>query len=502
MGFVGIDQFNDPTMLPAGFLQLAENVRVAAGSVVTRKGIHVLVSASGIISGGRFSDPAGGDHVALVKSDKVVFLASDGATFVDVALPSGVTILASENPRVIQAFGKVIIFRGGQTPLEFNGDLTVTAPAFVEKANIALADDLVLGAIIPCPNAAFGTYFVNRLIVPNVADSPTTIICSDSLDSDTYLRSFGEFFLNKGTSDETRAIVPFQEDQILVLNKRSIHLVNNISILGDASSTYEITRQFGIIGSEAWAQSGPHVYFLSTEGEIQILSPGVDPSKGVGIAVTKVSAENIPLSRPILKTMERLNISAANEVRACSFQNRIYFALPLDGSATNNVLVIYNALYQNWVSLDTFPTGFGITDLFTATVGGIERLVLVGSDGYAYVAEEGGGDVLASGVTYEIEPKIKTRAFIGGDRGVKRWTRGQLGVEGGTSVSISAETGAPDLSTSIRSESPTSGSQLTRFSIRRRGYSIAFEVTGTGNPTFKSVAVEATVSTRATTDIK
>ena len=495
LGFLGIDQFSDPTTLKPGFLQNAENVRIETGQVATRKGLkHYPLSEPGALSMGRFSDPAGEDYVAIVFPTKVLFWST--SVLREVALP--VTIASHENPRVLQLFGKVVIFRAGQRPLEFDGDFAVAAPAFTAKSTSSPG-----AGLIACPNAGFGVYFRNRLIVPNPDDSPTTIILSDIFDDNTFLRTDGEFFLNKGTSDETRAIIPYLEDQLLCMNRRSIHILNNLTNPTSAN-TYEITRQFGIIGPEAWAQSGAYTYFISAEGDVQVITPQTDPAKGMGIAVSKALAENVPVSRPIQKVMDRMNIAAGKEARGITFKNRVYFAIPLDNSEINSTCIVYDALLSAWVSIDTFPTDFGIKNFATMQIGNEERLMVLGTDGSLYLFEESDMDEIG-GVSTLISSKIKSRSYLVGDRGIKRFLRGQIGVEDsiGSSVAITAGTTSPDTTTEVRREfEPTPGYRLIRFGLRRRGYACDLELTTlTGRPTIKNFQLEGAVSTRATRDV-
>ena len=269
-----------------------------------------MVSDFSSFSGFRFSDPAGADWLGLVGASGCRFVHSTG--YEDVSYPPGVTLAEDDEPFAFQVFGKAMIFRKQGRPLEFDGDFN--SPTFVEKTT---SDSDTEDGLIPCPDSPFGLYFRNRLAVLNKADSPTTVIFSDLLDSDTFSRTTGEFFLNKGTSDETRALAPYLEDQVIVFNRRSIHLINGIATLD--SSTYEVTRQYGMAGNRAWAQSGPYTYFVSNEGDIQILTPQQNPAKGLGIAISKVASESIPLSRPNRSTMEQVSRAHLGEAQAVAF---------------------------------------------------------------------------------------------------------------------------------------------------------------------------------------
>ena len=109
------------------------------------------------------------------------------------------------------------------------------------------------------------------------------------------------------------------------------------------------------------------------------------------------------------------------------------------------------------------------------------------------------------GVDTLIVSKIKSRAYLIGDRGVKRFLRGQIGLDDstGSSVAITAKTTNPDTTTEVRREfEPTPGYRLIRFGLRRRGYACDLELTTlTGRPTIKNFQLEGAVSTRATRDV-
>ena len=48
-----------------------------------------------------------------------------------------------------------------------------------------------------CPNAPFGMYFANRIVVPHYDDSPSTVAFSDLLDASTF-SLINTFYANKG----------------------------------------------------------------------------------------------------------------------------------------------------------------------------------------------------------------------------------------------------------------------------------------------------------------
>ena len=134
---------------------------------------------------------------------------------------------------------KLILFRGeNKTPLEWDGDYT-TPTAFVVKQNAS-----PIAGRVQCPNTNFGTFFSNRLIVPQPSDSQYTVIASDLLDTDNFYAAESQFRINRGTADRLVGFTPYLENQLICFFRNSIHLINNIALTNSAA-VFEITRQRG-----------------------------------------------------------------------------------------------------------------------------------------------------------------------------------------------------------------------------------------------------------------
>ena len=283
-------------------------------------------------------------------------------------------------------------------------------------------------SIIVCPRAPFGIYYQNRLIVPRYETSSTTTIISDVLDYNTF-SLVNEFSANRGQADITLGYAPFVEDQLLVLNKRSIHVISGISNGGERIT--EITRQHGIAGHNAYAHSGSYTYFVSSEGNLEVLVPQLDPSKGLGIAVSKVNMDSTPLSDMVNDFMERVNLDAIDSCVVHYAKNLVYFALPIDGARLPNCILIYDSMRSFFVGLDTFgliPTSsntendatvhqFLIHDIKTH-----KHEVWVSANIGLFKYEKGA----KSDAGWAIETRLKTRDYLCQSTGVKKFTRGAV----------------------------------------------------------------------------
>jgi hypothetical protein len=294
---------------------------------------------------------------------------------------------------------------------------------------------------------------------------------------------------------------PYLENQLLVFFRNSIHMINNVAI-SSAAGVFEITRQRGCVARKSIAASGPQIYFLSDDG-VFTLQQGLDPAKGLGVAISKVSGEAIPLSRPIQDQFKEVNFASADKACGIVFDNKYYLAVPTGSSTDNNKILVYDILNTAWTSVDSFPAGFVIDDFVTVLHGSDptkRRLFAVNDKGW-HLIEEGTTDITgtvgsASTTSTAISAKLKTRSFTFGNIDVKSWKRGQLGCEvsNGDQFTIKVNTTDPDRTNTVHTESATSSEEkLIRFgSGRARGYAANVEIDVTaGRPSFRHVSLEA-----------
>jgi len=410
-------------------------------------------------------------------------------------------------PSILHANDKVFIFRSGARPLEWDnvfssGGAGVTSSKFAAKTNTATSASA-------CPDADWGLYFRNRLIVPNpdtvsssVANNSQTILMSDILDTDEYVVD-SEFYMNKGSADFVIGAIPYQEDQVIVFNRRSIHILTGIRNTSTATH-FEITRQFGCVSRKSIAQSGPNTYFLSDNG-VYALEPGFDPAKGDAIAISKVSAFTMPLSRPVNDVLGTVNFDEAviHKASGIVFDNKYFLSLPLEDSLDCTVVMVYDFLLDAWVSKDTFPSGFVVDDFFIASfgAGNQQQRLFVSNDKGWWLYGEGNVDhstrVLGTDTeeTTAIAGKLITRSYTLKNIGVKRFMTGQVAatMSANDSFTLTAHTSDPDTTTEAITVTATSDEDLlTRFGIRNRGYSAKVEINVlVGRPIFKHVVIES-----------
>ena len=447
--------------------------------------------------------------LALAKAGTAINITSQGAGTHTVQT----VVTDSMNASVLQANDKVFIFREGARPLEWDGSFTDTSGNGTVDTTFA-AKTTTATATSACPEADWGIYTSNRLIVPtadtisaSVGNNPQTILMSDILDDNEYVVD-SEFYMNKGSADYVVGAIPYQDDQLIVFNRRSIHMLNGIRNTTTAVHT-EITRQYGCVARKSIAQQGPFTYFLSDNG-VYVLAPGYstsEPKVGEAVAISKIAPLAVPLSRPVNDVIDEVNFDDATIEKAVGVvhENKYFLALPVtDGTDQDNTIVmVFDLLLQAWVSKDTFPDGFVIDDFVVTSFGAgntKKRLFIVNDKGWSVYGEtetdDSGRTVGTDGTgTTAIPAKLVTRSYVMSNVGVKRFMTGQIAstVSLNDSFNVKVHTAEPDSTSDTVTVTGTSSEEmLTRFGVRSRGYSAKVEINVTaGRPTFKHVVLEA-----------
>lgn len=365
---------------------------------------------------------------------------------------------------------------------------------------------------IHMPAPGWGYYHQRRLWVPywyepgagSYSDRTVRdeIIASDILDSDTYDRIQNQYRITAGIADYVVGLQAFAEDNLLVFNRNSIHLVRGISGSVADTSVQLVTSEVGCVARRSIVQIGNQVLFLSDNGVYAAAFGDLYNLRGAGV----------PLSEPIAATIKRINKDYADRAVATYFDNRYYLAVPLDASTTNNAILIYNFLNQGWESLDaTGQTGWVIDNFLVAENSGLASLYTVSPSGSIHKVDDrsDGNDNLSlfagiSATIYPISSNVTTRQYSYGTMDRKKFNTYELHIESSASESsnatFSAEVENPDSTVSLGSLSSLLGSNLAvgeDASVRgrignKRGYGVQMTVApSNGRPKLRAVKVQA-----------
>lgn len=181
--------------------------------------------------------------------------------------------------------------------------------------------------------------------------------------------------------------------------------------------------------------------------------------------------------------------------------------------ARNHKILIFNILNKQWESIDSYTSDEVFLDNFVRmTWQGEIRLFATSFEGGIYLLEEGttdqfgmaGGGSLSS---TEIQSQLKTRQYLFGRVGMKKYIRAQIesnfpsGTGTFTMTPASENTDQTGETTSISSAQSGENDLTSRLRLGRlRGRSLEFTFVGTsGQPEIRGVAAEATITSRMTT---
>ena len=527
VAFRGLNTFMEAESLEPGFVQKAENIRMDGDSASVRLGWDFLAAtASGplnafsysasddeVFTSGKYSDPDDNnlDWLVLVTKTKVILWNEDTPNGLTVNYVSGQTVTTAQTPTVVQAFSKVYIMRLGQRPLEWDGDITATGTVVDSEFGMLSASSPGAG-LDAFPSTDYALYTCNRLVgfqPPTVATSTTSktgaqIIVASELLGTGIKSSESEFYLNLGSADWAVAAISYIESQLIVFLRHSVHCLTNLHATS-ISAHYEITREYGCIARRSIAQSGAQTYFLSDAG-VMIMTPQSDPGKGMGIVVSKVQGEAVPLSRPIQNKILDVNEDYAHLSAGIVHDGRYYlsYASGTESDTTPRNVAVYDILLGAWVSIDRYPDGiYGWVTMPYGSNPMRSRLFATMPKGFYLMEENLGlddsgreiGDNSQSGTT-AIAGALKTRNYSLGNLSVKRWNRGQLGVNvvASDAIAVAVNTVDPDTSTDVLSYKASGTEEaLLRFGAHARGFSANVEITtSAGSPSFRHVSIDGT----------
>jgi len=419
--FVGVNDASDARLLDEGLVAAAVNKSFRDGRAATRGGMVAAHWASGNglawpidfpfdfarmgmgapLGFGVFSDP-NGSEAALIATRSGVWRCLHGSEPELIRLPGGAFI---EGPVTFaQAFDRVLMFRGpDQVPLEWSPAMAMDdgLPAWHEIDQSETGDYTE-----PIPNAERALLFANRLWIGVGRD---LVAVSEILDYTRYDSALSVFRINAGSDDRLVALAPWTQGALLALCTQSVHVLTglNTADLAESAAQTLITDQFGLIGPNAWARVGNDVWFLS-EGGI----------RSIGLtAENATQAQAAPISAPIERTIARINWPAAARACAAAFEDRVFFAVPLDNAEHNNALLVYNLATRQWEGYWTAP--WMDVRAFVATDDGGRRRLLIGNGGSGSEWRATGGLMTLDGdwlddlygFTVEIEDLLLTRAY-------------------------------------------------------------------------------------------
>lgn len=400
------------------------------------------------------------------------------------------------------------------------------------------------GGFTHMPAPPWGSYFQRRLWVPfwydvgGTATSPTytdrlerdQILASDILDGNTYDQIFSQFRITAGIADFTVGFHSFYDDNLVVFNRNSIHLVKGTQGSLEDTVVTELTSEVGCLARKTIVGFANTIFFLSDNGVYAVEFLDQYNLRGT----------NEPLSKNVQPFIDRINKTLADNSLAIFFDNRYYIAVPLDtavgaNNATgNNTILVYNTLNKAWESVDTFASGqFNIIGLHYGKVGARNALFYVNDQGGIHEAnandtpvDSASLDPLGGSATYNVLYELQSRGYSFGIYDRKRFSVAQVQCQANdqnTDAVFQFSTEDPDskfstenpnsdkyqigqINTLIGQDLPPNETANLRMRIgNARGFYGQLTILpnlsgsqGVGRPKVNSISVDATVTNRQT----
>lgn len=390
------------------------------------------------------------------------------------------------------------------------------------------------GGFMHQPGAPWGVYFQRRLWVPHYYNSsgaynaPTytstkitdEIAVSDILDTTTFDQIENQFRISGGTADYVVGMHGFYDDALVVLNRNSLHIIQNTQGSLLDTQVKELTSEVGCLARKSVVMRGNTMMFLSDDGvyAVEFLND------------YNLRGADEPISKNIQPYIDRINKNYAAQAVGVLYDNRYYLAVALDSTVGandargNNSILVFNFLNKGWESLDTYGDSrfliknfvigsAGVrNDIYAVTAnGGLHQIDAVDSS----VDRLNVSNVGSLLVTPTINASLTTRGYDLQTMERKRFTDAQIvmqnlaGETGEYMISFASEDpdnaseigtttqflGGQVLSPSSPNEAETAGIRCRLGGIR--GYTGTMILTRTqGSPKINSVKVAGSVTNR------
>lgn len=426
--FVGVNARLHPERVEAGYVSEAVNMRFETGACATRKGIRIMAwGADGdassnpsivtpygqVITAAPFSDPITGIEWLIIVADTGVYRARPGTMGARIAVEAGLDTDAAV--QLVQTFNGMVMLRGRSLP--------PIVMASVDEGFRTMPDAAALKVSVP--PSLNGIYFQNRLFVIDGRTSSQyvdSVWVSDFGGAASVLQGdavFNAFRINQGSADRLTALAKFNDTTLVACKERSVYVVSQVygtnEELAVNARLDEVTREYGSRSPRSFVQVGSDLWFMGhRRGVCSIRLTEQGAIRGVDVSV----------SRDIQGIIDRINWEHAEGIVAASHDNRVYFAVPIDGSSVNNAVLVYSTVNQAWAGYDAGPA-IRVQSWLKFSYAGSVRLGFVTASGFIALYEDGFYDHVGDPtgvISYtEIASRVRTRAYGGAVAGRKQF---------------------------------------------------------------------------------
>lgn len=220
---------------------------------------------------------------------------------------------------------------GAQPNLDSN-DRTPLGATFVTPQNGGSVTETAIGSFFP----RFIEVYKERVFAGGFSAAPSTSFFTDVGEPEGY-RPTSSFEIRTNDGDYLTAIKAFST-RLYYFKKNSIY-----ALYGDTPQNFylqEITTSYGCLNHKCVVVFDDTMLFLDAKGVMLY----------TGAAISCLSTKIQPI-------FDRMNYSAALE-QACmthdKLRNQVLIGIPVDGSNTNNLTVVYDYVAQAWTTQEGF----------------------------------------------------------------------------------------------------------------------------------------------------
>ncbi len=390
--FLGVNQRLAPDKLAPGLVSDARNCRFREGRPVTRGGVTVRWIGPEADPRSPYAMPAGGaiyrtddgQEWIITASGNKVYRAKTHQAGTEIPLPAGTTL--PNRVEFTQAGKNLYLWRGFDLePLELtDGDF---ATGFTAVTQTTSGSGNGTGTLT-IPNGKQAIYYQERLwVVGRDSDGNEGIFISDVLNFTRYsLRN--QFRIESGSEDALLAVYPFGNNAIIAFKSRSVHSRFNLipDNSGDLTTAQGevLSNTHGLVSPYAVTQAGKDIFYFSTNGLTSVRLSEEGRLKGT----------DLPLDQDMQALWRRINWKAVGNSALATWDSKLYWTLPVDGSQVCNAVAVYDLQTQTWQGTDEgVPFEQGVVTFIRPDYCGQLRLWFLDGRGYWRIYEEGDVDV-------------------------------------------------------------------------------------------------------------
>jgi hypothetical protein len=337
----GMNDRDHPSQLKPNQFVYGKNIEIReAGLYKTRRGKNAVASSSGALPQGLYyyEPTEGAGKLMIVNEGKIWSWAGTGSSLTRV--DSGVTLNNQTTHISFAVLNRRIYIHAGANDNVRSWD--GTSATLTDEGNTN-AD---------APRTSLAIVQAGRVIAADTDDATTAdlVYYSDIDDGQTWARSTNQLNVPTNGTEPVTALATYRKEEHLAFTRNSAHYfdISGSSISGFSRTTLDPT--IGTISPLSVVVIGEDAFFLSTDMQVRTIKRTVqDLAFGISSPVTFL----------VPNLMARINKQYAYKAAGVYFDNYYLLAVPVDGSTTNNAVVVFDMLHQQPTPSGSVPVCVG-----------------------------------------------------------------------------------------------------------------------------------------------